>query len=352
MRLFRPTLEHSTEFNSMHDFINNSIGDLHTAFLFGIIAITLLALGKGADLLVEEAVALSTRLGISKVLIGATIVSLGTTLPEVTVSVMAAIGGNPDLALGNAVGSVICDTGLILGIATLIGKIPLNRTLLNRQGYIQLGVGFLLVVACLPFANLGSVFTEGGSLPQVVGFGFLVLLGGYLWISTRWAKSGEGASLEVESHEKAALPMILFKIFCGLALIILSSEVLIPTVEETALRFDVPQSIIAATLVAFGTSLPELVTAVTAVRKGHGELAIGNVIGADILNVLFVAGMAAAVTPSGLQASPNFFTTLFPAMIVLLLVLRASIVFSKDNLSKIGGAALLLGYIGYLVISL
>ncbi len=336
----------------MHEFVTHWIGDTHTAFLFVIIAVTLLVLGKGADLLVEEAVALSTRMGISKVLIGATIVSLGTTLPEVTVSVMAAIGGNPDLALGNAVGSVICDTGLILGVATLIGTVPLNRALLNRQGYVQLGVALLMVVVCLPLSDLGSTFTTGGALPQVVGFAFLALLAGYLWLSARWAKNAEGIVPEVETHEEASVPVILLKIVFGLALIILSSEVLIPTVEETAIRFHVPQAIIAATLVAFGTSLPELVTAVTAVRKGHGELAIGNVIGADILNVLFVAGASAAVTQGGLVASPNFFKLLFPAMIVLLVILRLSIVFSKENLSKVGGALLLLGYIGYLILSL
>ena len=318
--------------------------------LLGIIAVALAILGKGADLLVEEAVTLSIRMGVSKVIIGATVVSLGTTLPEVTVSVMSAINGNPELALGNAVGSIICDTGMILGIAALIGTVPLERRLLNRQGYVQLGAGALLIIGCLPFSHLSSAFDLGGRLPQAAGFLFLVLLGFYLWISTRWAK-GFGSESPVESHEKGSLFVVIIKIIVGLAMVILSSDILIPAVEETARRAHVPDSVIAATLVAFGTSLPELVTAIASVRKGHGELAVGNVIGADVLNVLFVAGASAAVTPAGLVASPNFFKVLFPAMMIILLIFRLSVVFSKDVLPKWAGFALLGSYGAYLVLS-
>ncbi|GIX46425.1 MAG: hypothetical protein KatS3mg131_0636 [Candidatus Tectimicrobiota bacterium] len=117
--------------------------------LFPLIAAMFYTLGKGADILVEETVALSVRWGIPKVVIGATIVSLGTTTPEAAVSVLAALKGSPDLALGNAVGSVICDTGLILGLATLIAPPPLERSVVNRQGWIQLG-GRLLAGAGQP----------------------------------------------------------------------------------------------------------------------------------------------------------------------------------------------------------
>ena len=115
------------------------------------------------------------------------------------------------------------------------------------------------------------------------------------------------------------------------------------------MRLAVPDSVVAATLVAFGTSLPELVTAVTAARRGQGELAVGNVIGADILNVLFVAGAAAAVTSGGLQASANFFSVLYPAMLFILIVFRIGVIASRDSLRRGFGFVLLAAYVVYLV---
>jgi len=335
----------------MEEILTQLVQGLPIYGLLILIAVCIFVLGKGADILVEEAVTLSLRHGISKVIIGATIVSLGTTLPEVTVSVMSAIEGNPDLALGNAAGSVICDTGLILGFATLVGKVPIDLYLMRRQGLLCLGLGFLLVAVCLPYSNLGSVFETGGRLPQIVGFCFLGLLAGYLWISSQWAKNVK-SDFGVESHEKGSTLVIILKIALGITLVISSSHVLIHAVEETAIRAQVPQSIIAATLVAFGTSLPELVTAVAAVRKGHGELAIGNVVGADILNILLVAGASASVTPGGLVASEKFFTLIFPAMIGLMLIFQVSTFICTTRLTKWTGACLLGGYALYLYLSI
>ncbi|NDV61764.1 calcium/sodium antiporter [Puniceicoccales bacterium CK1056] len=313
--------------------------------LFIIIAVFLYTLAKGADILVVEAVTLSIRWGVPPLLIGATIVSLGTTLPETAVSVAAALGGRPGLALGNAVGSIICDTGLILGIAALMRPIPLDKTIVNRQGWIQLGSGFLLVAMCLPWSSLGSVFSEGGRLPRWGGWLFLFLLVVYIWKSIDWARKGEAPEQEETHADSAKMPIVLLKLALGMALVILSSKVLIPTVEETAFRLHVPEAIIAATLVAFGTSLPELVTVVTSVRRGHGGLALGNVIGADILNVLFVAGASAAVTPGGLYADPKFFSLLFPAMIFVLLVFRISVWVSGTHMRRWTGFVLLGAYI-------
>ena len=126
---------------------------------------------------------------------------------------------------------------------------------------------------------------------------------------------------------------------------------LIIVVRETALRLSIPESLIGATLVAFGTSLPELVTAVTAVRKGHGALAVGNVIGADILNVLFVAGAAAAVTPNGIAASVHFFRLLFPAMLTVLLVFRVGVLTSPKRLGRPFGIILLAVYTAVTVVT-
>ena len=282
---------------------------------------TLLLLGKGADLLVDEAVSLSIKWKIPKVLIGATIVSLGTTLPEAAVSVLAAVQGEPGLALGNAVGSIICDTGLIIGISSLISPLALDKRTVNRQGWLQIGAGVLLVVMGLPWINMVSPKETGfqtGNIRQWMGFVFVILLAAYLWVTIRWSKSAEASVEEFGEAEERPIPVLLLKLALGIFLIILSSKILIPTVQITAGRIGIPESIIAATLVAFGTSLPELVTAVTAARKGHGELAIGNIIGADILNVLFVVGISAAVTSRGLNVPVKFYMLQFPAMLIIL----------------------------------
>ena len=332
--------------------IESKIGNLHTIWLFVIIAITLYLLGKGADMLVEEAVALSTRWGIPQTLIGATIVSLGTTTPEATVSVLAAVQGDPDIALGNAVGSIICDTGLILGTAALIAPLPLNRKIVNRQGWLQLGAGFLLVIACLPFGSLGTTFAEGGRLPQVMGFIFLVLLAAYMWQSIRWSRDADGAMEVDQSHDESAnMVLVVVKLLFGILLVVAASSVLIPAVKIVAERVNVPKSIIAATLVAFGTSLPEFVTAVTAARRGHGALAVGNVIGADILNVLFVAGASAAVTGGGLEAPTHFFRLLFPLMLFILVVFRVGIFISGDKLKRPFGIVLIGAYLLVTILS-
>jgi len=337
-------------FARMEAIVSDFIDNLHIGWILLIIAVCLGLLGKGADLLVEEAVSLSVRLGVSKAVIGATIVSLGTTLPEASVSVASAIKGYPGLALGNAVGSIICDTGLIMGLAILLGRVPVSRSLVRHQGLVQLVAGFALALICVPFSNLGGIFTEGGRLPQWGGFLFLALLVVYLVISFRWAEQGEVVIEGVKAHEISAVRTII-NIVIGLAMIIGSSEALIPSVEEVAVRADIPEEIIAGTLVAFGTSLPELVTAITAVRKNHGELAIGNVIGADILNVLFVAGASAAVTSDGLTAGPQFFTKLFPAMLIILVVFRLTTQFCKGVMPKTTGFILLGTYAAYLAFS-
>ena len=332
----------------MEQWIHHTIQGLPLYALFLIIAVTLYTLSKGADWLVEEAVILSVRWGVPKVLIGATIVSLGTTTPEAAVSVLAAIKGTPDLALGNAVGSIICDTGLILGTAALIAPLPLNRTIVNRQGWLQLSAGVLLVVSCL------FVGTEGRHLPRYMGFAFLGLLIAYMWQSIRWSRVPDQNPPvdEVETSEGGSNALfVLVKLVFAIAVVVASSWILIPTAKETAIRLHVPPSIIAATIVAFGTSLPELVTAVTAARSGHGELAVGNVIGADILNVLFVAGASAAVTSGGLVASAHFFRILFPAMLFILVVFRVGIFTSGDTLKRPFGVVLIAAYVAVMVVS-
>jgi cation:H+ antiporter len=257
--------------------------------------------------------------------IGATVVSLGTTLPEAFVSVMAAYMGNPGLALGNGVGSIIADTGLIFGLTCVLAAVPVNRYILNRTGWVQVGSATLLVVIALWML----VTAPEGSEPMLgrpVGFLFLILLAGYLYVTYVWARKGgymieenDGTGLE----ELRRLPQCWLMVAGGLVLIIAGARVLVPAASEIAQRFGVPEDVIAATMVAFGTSLPELMTAIAAVRKGHPEITVGNIVGADVLNSLFVIGAAAAAAP--LAIPDNFYYFHFPAMLIILYSFRVFI---------------------------
>lgn len=330
----------------MDTLIYSFISDLPTIGLFLIIAAMLFTISKGADLLVDEAVSLSVRWGIPKMVIGATIVSLGTTLPEASVSVMAAINGKPDLALGNAIGSIIVDTGLIIGIASLLGRIPIDDMIIKRQGRMQFWLGILLTIVALPIFSA----TEHGSVSQMVGIIFVILLIAYIVMSIKWSKES-GPNEEEITEDGSSVWLQLAKVVFGIAVVILSSKILIPSVEVSAIRIGIPESIIAATIVAFGTSLPELVTAITAVKKGHGELAVGNVVGADILNILFVVGSAAAVTKGGLVVPNHFYHLQFPAMVLILLSFRLFSLSKKRTISKLEGGLLLAFYLVYLVLN-
>ncbi len=330
----------------MEAFIHAFLSDLNLIFLFSIIALTLFTLSKGADILVEEAVSLSVHWGVPKMIIGATIVSLGTTLPEASVSVMAAVAGNPDLALGNAIGSIIADTGLIIGLAAMIGKLPVDQLVVDKQGKIQYLAGILLAVVSLPFLSSGPE----GRISQPMGFLFLVLLVLYIHKSLVWAKEDNSVEMLIE-EEKSPVILQMVKLLLGITLVILSSKVLIPAVEITALRVGIPQSVIAATLVAFGTSLPELVTAITAVRKGHGELAIGNIVGADILNVLFVIGAAATVTRGGLLVPTAFYKLQIPTMLIILFAFRQFTKKKDDSITTKEGLFLFGIYAVYIVLN-
>lgn len=327
--------------------VHHFLTTLPTIAVLAVVGFTLFTLSKGADILVDEAVSLSVHWGVPKLIIGATIVSLGTTLPEATVSVLAAVNGNPDLALGNAVGSIIADTGLIIGIAAIIGVLPVDKDTIDRQGRIQFAAGILLTAVSLPLFSK----TPGGVIHQWMGWIFLIFLAIYIYVSIRWSRTLSESNGEIFHEENRPVYVQLAKLGLGILLVILSSKVLIPAVEITAIRAGIPQSVIAATLVAFGTSLPELITAVTAVRKGHGELAIGNIIGADVLNVLFVVGSAAAVTEKGLRVPPDFYKLQFPAMLIILTAFRIFAKNKKERIATKEGIFLAAIYAIYIVLN-
>lgn len=322
-----------------------------TIVLLIIIAACIALLSKGADWMIDGVVDLATRTGLPKIVIGATVVSLGTTLPEAFVSVMAAYMGNPGLALGNGVGSIIADTGLIFGLSCVLVAVPVNRYILNRTGWVQVGSATLLVVIAV-IAALTVAEGEEPMLARWVGFTFLALLAGYLYITYRWARRGG----ELENNngpatavaELMSLPMAWFMVIGGLVLVIIGARILIPAASEIAIRLSVPEDVIAATMVAFGTSLPELMTAIAAVRKGHPEITVGNIVGADVLNVLFVIGAAAAAAP--LAIPDNFYFFHFPAMLIILFSFRVFISMNKMVFHRWQGVWLLTVYATYVVL--
>ncbi len=305
---------------------------LPTIALIGIIVAGIVLLTKGADWLVEGVVNLASRTGMPKIVIGATIVSLGTTMPEAFISVMAAWMGNPGLALGNGVGSIIADTGLIFGLACVLTRIPMNRFILNRTGWVQVGAATLLVGISLV---LLMVMDGKPILGRWVGVLFLALLGFYLYMTYSWARQGSAEFADGEEDVPAqhmGVAQCWGLVIGGLMLVLISARLLIPAASEIAYRIGVPEDVIAATMVALGTSLPELMTAFAAIRRGHPEIMVGNVVGADVLNCLFVIGAAAAAKP--LAVPPNFFLFHFPAMLLILYPFRFFIFINKDGFFK------------------
>ena len=309
----------------------------------------------GADRLVAASVALADSLNIPKVIVGATIVSLGTTAPEAAVSVRAAWAGQAGLALGNGLGSIICDSGLIFGMCCLITPLPIDRFILRRQGWVQFGsvLGLAALVVVLWLIGGGSPDTV--VLGRWVGVVLVGLLVGYLYMSARWARQhpepllAEPVDVHVKRGHKILKNLLTTSVLIfGLAMVVFGSEILVGAVTVICQRHDVPESVIAGSLVAFGTSLPELVTAIASIIKGHPELLVGNIIGADILNILFVIGFSALAKPLQID-NPTFFL-LIPTALIMTGLIRVYVVISGSSFRRWQGLPLLAVYVAYLAI--
>ncbi len=325
------------------------LSGLSTVMLMVVIGICVVLLSKGADWMIDGVVELARRTGLPRVVIGATVVSLGTTAPEAFVSVMAAFMGNPGLALGNGVGSIIADTGLIFGMTCLMSRVPVQRSVLNRTGWAQVGAATLLVIIAVAKRFTGS---SPPVLGRSIGIIFLVLLVVYLYMTYRWARNGTSDDpAETDGDEGSEMSVLVswLLIISGLFFVVIAARVLVPAASEIASRFGVPDDVIAATMVAFGTSLPELITAVAAIRKGYPEITVGNIVGADVLNCLFVIGAAATARP--LTIEPNFYLFHFPVMLIILWSLRCFITINRDHYFKRWQGAWLLGvYLVYIAL--
>jgi cation:H+ antiporter len=332
---------------------------------WGLLLVTAVAAGvliRGAQWLVDGAAGTAYHFGIPKVIVGATVVSLGTTSPEAAVSVVAAWSGEPGLALGNAIGSVIADTGLIFGLGCMLAVLPADRFVLSRQGWVQFGSGMLLAALCY---GAWWIAGDGAILPRWIGLMLLALLGLYLWLSVRWSRAHpHGEPFQIHESEdvmvgvRRSIPVLVGIGLCGIALVLLASHTMILSVTELAEEhWHVPKIVIAATLVAFGTSLPELVIGLTSILNGHYELLVGNVIGADILNVLFVVGAAAAAAPlpllePGTSVPHILFVLHLPTMLLILALFRVFIhrASRTGSFSRWQGLPLVLIYVTYTIV--
>ena len=321
-----------------------------------------------ADKLIDHAVIVSTQLGVPRIVVGATIISLGTTLPELATAVVAVMQGSTDLAVGNATGSVITNTTLVLGAGALFGAIPVQQETASK-----LRVFTGLMIALIVFSLLGSgfgSFIHGGLLPQWAGVLFLVCVPAYLFLmfkntarlktparpNARAAKTAvtepNHREADATNHgDRGRIILVNLAFLVGFAaLLAFGSDAAVSSATTLANRAGIPEVLIASTIIALGTSLPELVTTVNAARKGHGDLAVGNVLGANILNVALVLGYSAAFTHGGVHIAQDIFTTHFPVMIVIVAVFSYFVYnTSKHSISRREGWGLLSLYAIYLV---
>lgn len=308
---------------------------------FVLLAVGFALLVKGADWFVEGASKLAERFGIPQLVIGLTIVAMGTSLPEAAVSVSAALKGSAEITIGNILGSNIMNVLLILGITSVITPIAVQKSTVKYE---------------IPFVIAVSALLMGiGCTDNVVGFGDGVILWalmlcylGYLLIMSKKG-SGLPEALECEGGEDGQKPMPVWKmlllILVGGVMIVLGSDVAVDAATELARIFGMSERLIGLTIVAFGTSLPELVTSATAAIKGKADIAVGNIVGSNIFNVLFVVGTSALITPVAYEADFIVDSIVCIAAAALLWVLVAK----NKRLGRAGGLCMLAGYAAYFV---
>lgn len=293
----------------------------------------------GGDKFVDNAVIVAKKLGMSEIMVGATIVSIGTTLPEVLVSTTAAFNGSAAICAGNAYGSIICNTALIAGISQLCRP---SRGVDKKSFNWNVGLFFLFSV----FLFAVQYFT--GTISRMTGFvlliGFIIYTLGYIKIAG--AGSAEVAAQE-ESQDTSLPAALLMLVFFALALFI-GARLLVDNGTIIAEGLGVPERVIAVTFIALGTSLPELVTTITSLLKGYASLGLGNVLGANLLNLLLVIGIPSAISSFPVERQTTFIDV--PVSMAVMLVLTVPF-FIKKRGYRLQGLALVLIYAGYCVYS-
>ncbi len=306
----------------------------------------LLFLIKGGDWFVDGASALARRFHLPELLIGATVVSIGTTLPEVMVSTMSALSGHGEIAYGNAIGSVICNSALIAAITIAVRPGKVNPKTL------RVPIAFFFAAAaiyCVAAYGMGR-FTRPIGLIMLTVF-FVYMVANVLQMKN--APAGQ----EEEEDESDLMPMgkTLILLVVGAALIAAGANLLVDNGTLIAQALGVPESVIALTFVALGTSLPELVTAISSLIKGHSDLSLGNIVGANVFNLVLVSGVSVTLAPFTIPQSSMLFginSSLvmdIPVMLLVMLIMTVPAL-ARGKLFRVQGIALLCVYAAFCII--
>ncbi len=282
---------------------------------------------------------------IPDLIIGATLVSIGTTLPEVMVSVSSTIQGNTEIALGNALGSIACNTGLILAITIILSRPKLKEKMEFQQK------GILLVLLIILIYTIGLIFGEISRTTGVILLGILVW---YLFRNVHKClqnnNTNQPKNYKTTTPDKKIIVVNLSIFIIGLALTIWGACILVTNGEKIAVLMEIPDIVIGLTMTAFGTSLPELMTAITALRKKAHGISMGNVLGANILNIILVIGLSATILP--IPISPNVLHLHLP---FIFLIVSATVLFSfttKNYFHRHFGFILFSAYIIYILLTI
>ena len=303
--------------------------------------IGLLFLIKGGDWFVDGASALARRFHLPELLIGATVVSIGTTLPEVMVSTMSALSGHGEIAYGNAIGSVICNAALIAAITIAVRPGRVDPKTLKTP------VAFFFAAAAI-YCIAAYVF---GRFTRVMGIIMLATFVAYMAVNVLQMKNTPAGEQEA-SEEEMPLAKTLILLVLGAVLIAVGANLLVDNGTLIAQALGVPESVIALTFVALGTSLPELVTAVTSLVKGHSDLSLGNVVGANVFNLVLVSGVSITLAPFTIPQSATLFginSSLvldLPVMLAVMLILTVPALV-KGKLNRAQGILLLAIYAAF-----
>ena len=293
-----------------------------------------------ADRFLSGAAATATNLGVSNIVIGLTVVSLGTSAPEIVVALIAALEGNAILAIGNAIGSNIANIGLVLGITAIVAPLPFSQNVLRRELPWLLGATVLAIVL---------IFDR--ELSFIDGVFLLAGLTYILWQLLRSERSADPAesalASELEELPEMKQSSALFWLFAGLAALLASAQLLVYAATQIALDLGISSMIIGLTIVAIGTSLPELAATVGAAMKGQPDIAIGNIVGSNILNILAVLAVPALITTTGLDFSALWRDSGMMLALTLMLALFAYGMNSRAVITRFEGLVMLLAWIGY-----
>ena len=308
---------------------------------FVMLVIGFVLLVWGADKFVEGASALARKMGVSPLLVGLTIVAFGTSMPELAVSVTAALRGANEIAVGNVVGSNIFNLLVVAGLSAVICPLVMDKMLLRRDWPLSILAAVLLFAAILPDQTIAR--WEGAVLLVV----FAVILTRQIRSALHDRDQLASAATEAEAEEAAApmsTMMIWVNIVLGLACIVIGGQLAVNGATGIARMFGLSETLIGLTIVALGTSLPELVTSIVAARKGQNEIAMGNVIGSNLFNILLILGVSSVITPIPVQAT---------SIIDCLFLIAISVVFylpaRKGKLGRLPGAVMAASYVAYTV---